>query len=220
LEKKISYQFANPRLLNSALSHRSVGSDNNERLEFLGDAILGYVIASILYDKFPKATEGELSRLRATLVKGPTLASVARQLQLGDYLNLGPGELKSGGGRRESILAGAFEAVIGAVYLDSNIDMAREMILHLFDDRLAKVTPKTVEKDSKTRLQEFLQARRKKLPVYETISVTGAEHEQLFKVSCIVETLEHPAVGAGASRRAAEQDAAQRALSILLESKK
>lgn len=220
LEKKLCYQFGNTGLLNSALSHRSYGSDNNERLEFLGDAILGYVIASELFDKFPKATEGELSRLRATLVKGATLACVAKSLDLGEHLNLGPGELKSGGGRRDSILAGAFEAIIGAVYLDSGIDNARDMILRLLAERLATVSPKSIEKDPKTRLQEFLQGRRKKLPVYETTSITGAEHEQFFKVSCLVELLEEPTIGTGSSRRAAEQDAAQQALSLLTTSKK
>ncbi len=215
LEKKIGYQFNDRSLLNSALSHRSVGRDNNERLEYLGDAILGFVIASALYEQFPQATEGELSRLRATLVRGVTLADVARSLNLSDYLNLGPGELKSGGGRRESILAGAIEAVIGAVYIDGGIDVAKKLILNLFAERLAEITPKSVEKDPKTRLQELLQSRAKKLPVYTTLAVSGAEHEQSFKVSCDVEILDQPVEGVGGSRRAAEQDAAQQALSML-----
>lgn len=219
LEKKLGYQFNNSQLLKSALSHRSVGSDNNERLEYLGDAILGYVIASILFEQHPQATEGELSRLRASLVKGETLASLAKSLRLGDYLLLGPGELKSGGGRRESILAGALEAVIGAVYLDCGIEEARDLILRLFRERLTKASPKTIIKDPKTRLQEHLQGLRKNLPVYETLSVSGAEHNQMFKVSCVVEGLEQPTLGAAASRRAAEQEAAKKALDILLDDK-
>lgn len=219
LELKLAYQFRNPRLLNSALSHRSFSSDNNERLEYLGDAILGFVIASALYDKFPQANEGELSRLRATLVNGAALAAVAKTLKLGDYLNLGPGELKSGGGRRESILAGAFEAIIGAIYLDSGIDASREFVLRLYAESLNTVTPKSVEKDPKTRLQEFLQSRKSNLPVYETLSVSGAEHAQSFTVSCSVGVLKQPTIGLGSTRRAAEQDAALQALTLLLEKK-
>ena len=220
LEKKLGYRFSDESLLTTALSHRSVGSGNNERLEYLGDAILGFVIASVLYEKFPKASEGELSRLRASLVKGETLAALAKKLELGDYLLLGPGELKSGGVRRESILAGAFEAIIGAVYLDSDTASAQNMILRLFEERLSNASPKTLSKDPKTRLQEFLQGRRKPLPQYETLSISGAEHEQSFEVSCQVELLDQPVIGKGVSRRAAEQSAAQQALAILLEDKK
>lgn len=215
LQKKLGYQFKDEELLITALSHRSVGSNNNERLEYLGDAILGFVIASALYEKYPKASEGELSRLRASLVKGTTLASLAKSLKLGDYLLLGPGELKSGGGRRESILAGAFEAIIGAVYLDSGIESAHSMVMRLFQGRLSETSPKTLSKDPKTRLQEFLQGRRKQLPIYETISVIGAEHEQSFKVSCQVELLDELTIGVGTSRRAAEQNAAQQVLDLL-----
>ena len=219
LEKKLDYHFKDASLLNSALSHRSVGSDNNERLEYLGDAILGFIIAGALFDQFPKATEGELSRLRATLVRGVTLAAVARGLNLSDYLNLGPGELKSGGGRRESILAGTVEAIIGAVYIDAGIDSASKLVLKLFRDRLTEITPKTVEKDPKTRLQELLQSRGKTLPLYKTLQVFGVEHEQSFKVSCEVDMLERPVEGVGSSRRGAEQAAAQEALLILSERK-
>ncbi|MGD8796046.1 MAG: ribonuclease III, partial [Thiohalophilus sp.] len=157
--RKLGYDFRQPELLERALTHRSYGAQNNERMEFLGDAVLGYLISNELYRQFPEASEGELSRLRASLVRGDTLASIATDLELGDYLNLGSGELKSGGHRRRSILADAFEAVIGAVYLDSNIDEAGELVHRFFSERVSRLDPRTLKKDPKTRLQEYLQAR-------------------------------------------------------------
>ncbi len=215
LQKRLNYNFTDLTLLTNALTHRSAGRFNNERLEYLGDAILGFIVASELYDRFPKAKEGELSRLRASLVNGQALAVIGRSFQLGEYLNLGPGELKSGGGRRESILAGALEAIIGAVYLDGGIERCQPLVLALMDGRFSEITPETLEKDPKTRLQEYLQARRQPLPVYETLSVGGAEHNQNFKVSCSVKGMPEPTVGLGHSRRAAEQQAAEQTLKLL-----
>lgn len=205
----LGYSFNQPQLLHRALSHRSVGSDNNERLEFLGDSILSYVISVELFKRFPKIDEGGLSRLRASLVKGDTLAAVARELSLGDYLRLGPGELKSGGFRRSSILADALEALLGAIYIDSDIDTVQGVILHLFNNRLLAVNPDTSLKDPKTRLQEYLQSRQLALPSYEVTNITGKAHAQTFSVSCRIEGLNKEVVADGSSRRKAEQTAAQ-----------
>ncbi|MCW9029265.1 MAG: ribonuclease III [Kangiella sp.] len=205
----LGYSFNQPELLQRALSHRSVGSDNNERLEFLGDSILSYVISVELFKRFPKIDEGGLSRLRASLVKGDTLAVVARELSLGDYLRLGPGELKSGGFRRSSILADALEALLGAIYIDSDIETVQGVILHLFNERLTAVNPDTSLKDPKTRLQEYLQSRQLALPSYEVINITGKAHAQTFSVSCRIEGLDKEVVADGSSRRKAEQTAAQ-----------
>ena len=213
--RSIGYSFGNEQLLNTALTHRSVGSRNNERLEFLGDAILSFVISAELYQRFPDADEGALSRLRASLVKGDTLAIMARDLKLGDYLNLGSGELKSGGFRRESILADALEAVFGAVYLDSDIDTIRTLILRLYDERIAAATPQANLKDPKTRLQELLQARHQPLPTYNVVSMEGEAHAQTFVVSCEVEGLSEITHGTASSRRRAEQAAAEQALKLL-----
>ena len=207
--KSLDYQFKQSELLQRALSHRSVGSDNNERLEFLGDSILSYVISVELFKRFPKIDEGGLSRLRASLVKGDTLAVVARELSLGDYLRLGPGELKSGGFRRSSILADALEALLGAIYIDSDIDTVQRVILHLFNERLTAVNPDTSLKDPKTRLQEYLQSRQLPLPSYEVTNITGKAHAQTFSVSCRIEGLNKEVVADGSSRRKAEQTAAQ-----------
>lgn len=215
LEKVLGYSFRNPALAESALRHRSAGGEHNERLEYLGDAVLGFIIARELYLRFPKAAEGELSRLRAGLVKGKTLGEVARTIGLGDLLTLGSGELKSGGVRRESILAGALEAVLGAVYLDGGLVATEQVIGALFEPRLAACSPEAAHKDFKTQLQELLQGRRRRLPLYETVGVQGAEHAQTFTVTCIVEGLTKPTVGIGTSRRAAEQQAAERALAQL-----
>ncbi len=203
----LGYRFSDPELLETALSHRSTGSRNNERLEFLGDSILSYVIAAELYRRFPEADEGGLSRLRASLVKGVTLAELARELELGAYLNLGPGELKSGGRRRDSILADAFEAVLGAVLLDSDIERVRGLILDLFEQRLDDTSPQAALKDPKTRLQEYLQARRRDLPVYSVEEESGEAHAKHFVVSCRIEGLAESR-GEGTSRRKAEQAAA------------
>lgn len=213
--RKLGYQFNNPELLETALTHRSYGSRNNERMEFLGDAILGYIISTELYRRFPKATEGELSRLRAMLVKGDTLAKIARKLELGEHLYLGSGELKSGGYRRQSILADAFEAIIGAIYLDSGMESARVFVKTFFDEKLAEVDLKKLKKDPKTRLQEFLQARGKQLPGYQIVATEGKAHEQRFKVRCTVEGVANAVIGEGTSRRKAEQVAAEKMLQQL-----
>ena len=178
----------------------------------MGDSILNFVIADDLFARFPQAKEGELSRLRARMVKGVTLSEVARELGLGDYLRLGSGELKSGGYRRDSILADAVEAIIGAIYLDSDMETARGFILSWFKTRLEKLDLNETLKDSKTRLQEFLQSRRFALPTYELIKVQGEAHDQTFYIDCTVAGLAKPAKGVGSSRRQAEQEAAKNAL--------
>ncbi|VAW87188.1 Ribonuclease III [hydrothermal vent metagenome] len=209
---QLGYQFQQIKHLEQALTHRSLGRTNNERLEYLGDAILGFVIASEVYSRFPQASEGELSRMRSQLVKGQTLAEVARSLGLGDYLRLGTGELKSGGHRRDSILAGALEAILGAVYIDSEIESTTNLIVNLFRPRLDTLTPETAQKDPKTTLQEYLQARKLSLPAYTMVTVEGAEHEQKFKVNCSIDELEIAADGVGINRRNAEQHAADEVL--------
>ena len=214
LMKQIDYRFNNDALLRNALTHRSAGQNNNERLEFLGDAILGMVIADELFHRFPKCSEGEMSRLRASLVKGETLSELARDLSLGDYLKLGPGELKSGGFRRSSILADAFEALLAAVYLDSNLETCRGLILAQFANRLDSVSPDTVGKDPKTQLQEYMQARHLPLPSYEVTEVTGKAHAQTFTVECKVENGD-VVIAVGGSRRKAEQAAASELLQRL-----
>jgi len=211
----LGYGFAHVALLEEALTHRSMGAGNNERLEFLGDAVLGFVVAEQLYRRFPRASEGTLSRLRASLVNREALAGLARRLVMGDYLRLGSGELKSGGGRRTSILADALEAVLGAIYLDGGLDSARGCILRLYREQLESMSPHTSEKDPKTRLQELLQAHKKALPSYEVRSVGGEDHAQTFVVDCHIDGLAHAVVGSGSSRRNAEQEAARLALQML-----
>lgn len=213
--KKLGHQFAHAELLRTALTHRSAGKDNNERLEFLGDSILSFVIADELYHRFPDAAEGQLSRLRASLVKGETLAELARECALGESLKLGSGELKSGGFRRDSILAGALEAIIGAVYLDAGYEACRALVLRLYGERLNGVCLNDGVKDPKTRLQEYLQARKLPLPEYRVQAVAGEAHDQHFTMECIVSGLDQPVLGSGGSRRKAEQDAAQKALVLL-----
>jgi ribonuclease-3 len=213
LEKSLGYTFAEPLLLQQALTHRSAGSRNNERLEFLGDAILGCVIAEELYGRYPRAREGELSRLRATLVRRESLAEIAHALELGSYLNLGTGERKSGGHRRDSILADALEALFGAIYLDTGFRATRSCILMLFAARLEALSGAAFLKDAKTRLQEYLQAQRKPLPEYTVTEVSGEAHAQSFRVECAVRDLDvEPSHGEGGSRRQAEQDAADKML--------
>ena len=204
-----------PDLLTQALTHRSAGPMNNERLEFLGDALLGLVIAETLWERFPDADEGDLSRRRASLVNQESLAGLARGLGLGDYLTLGSGELRSGGFARDSILADALEAVIGAVYLDKGFDGAREMVLRLFAAPLAGLASRQAAKDPKTRLQELLQAERRPLPSYEVIDISGRQHAQHFVVRCRLEDATHAVEGEGSSRRRAEQAAAERMLGLL-----
>ncbi len=209
LSKRLDYAFQDPELLRLALTHRSVGSQNNERLEFLGDSLVNCVIADALFKRFPAASEGDLSRMRAHLVKGQTLAEVALELSVGDFLILGSGELKSGGFRRNSILAGAMEAIFGAVYCDAGFIAVENLILSLYKLRLDDASIETMSKDPKTRLQEFLQGRRMALPEYNVVAVEGKDHKQLFRVECTISSLDQPVLGSGRSRRKAEQDAAE-----------
>lgn len=215
LQRRLGYQFEDERHLQLALTHRSYGSDNNERLEFLGDSLVNMIIAERLYRTFPSAREGQLSRLRARLVKGVTLAEIAREFELGEFLRLGSGELKSGGFRRESILADAVESIIGAIYLDRGFEQCRAQVLAWFDQRLEKLSLQDTQKDPKTRLQEFLQSRQHTLPHYEVVSVEGEAHAQLFRVECTVPILDAKSIGSGGNRRLAEQQAAREALRAL-----
>ncbi|PAV46832.1 ribonuclease III [Pseudomonas sp. HAR-UPW-AIA-41] len=215
LERQLGYTFQDQALLTLALTHRSFAGRNNERLEFLGDAILNFVAGEALYQRFPQAREGQLSRLRARLVKGETLAILARGFELGEYLRLGSGELKSGGFRRESILADALEALIGAIYLDAGMDMARERVLAWLTQELDSLTLVDTNKDPKTRLQEFLQSRASELPCYEVVDIQGEPHCRTFFVQCTVDLLNEKTQGQGASRRIAEQVAAAAALVAL-----
>jgi ribonuclease III len=216
LAKSLGYQFDDPKLLKQALTHCSAGSRNNERLEFLGDALLGCVIAAELFDRHPKAREGELSRLRASLVRRESLAELAQGLEIGRYLKLGAGERKSGGHNRNSILADALEAVFGAIYLDGGFVVCRQSILGLFSDKLAAVADPETLKDAKTRLQEHLQSRQMALPEYTVIEVSGEAHAQSFRVQCTVgDSRLAPTQGGARSRRQAEQKAAGRMLEQL-----
>ena len=215
LTRRIDYDFTDPELLERALTHSSKSTENNERLEFLGDSVLNFVISATLYERYPGVAEGELTRVRAGLVKKETLAQLARQLQLGDFLRLGTGELRSGGFSRDSILADALEAIFGAVFRDGGIDGARTVVLRLYDELLEQVTPETVIKDSKTQLQEYLQSHALATPVYNVVEVSGKAHSQHFRVECVVSILEQPVEGSGKSRRAAEQEAAAKALELM-----
>ena len=215
LEAALDYRFNERRILMQAVTHRSHSAAHNERLEFLGDAVLNFVVASLLFDRFPKTDEGDLSRMRANLVRQATLAEVAHRLELSEYLHLGEGELKSGGFRRPSILADALEALFGAVYMDGGFEPARHVIASLYEGLLANVDPRSQGKDAKTLLQERLQALRLDLPVYTVIATHGAAHSQLFEVACEVPRLDIRVQAAGSSRRAAEQAAAQLAIERL-----
>lgn len=215
LTERLGYEFRDSALLETALTHRSCGKQNNERLEYLGDAVLDFIIAETLFQRFPHAAEGSLTRLRATLVKRETLAAIAKQLELGDQLKLGPGEKKSGGWRRESILANTLEAVLGSIYLDSGLDPCRRVVLSLFDDLLRHISLKDPGKDPKTSLQELLQARRRPLPVYQIVSEVGEAHARTFTVKCLIEELKQAVIAEGRSKRAAEQAAAKLALELL-----
>ena len=216
LSKKLGYTFQEPLLLLQALTHRSAKGDHNERLEFLGDSILGFVIAECLYDQFPKENEGDLTRMRSSLVKGVTLAEIARGFNLGEYLILGPGELKSGGHRRDSILEDAIEAIIGAVYIDSGMTTCKALILAWFESRLSAIKPGQEQKDPKTRLQEYLQGRKIPLPLYEVIHTSGQSHNQEFTVRCTTPEIAMEVVTKGTSRRKAEQAAAEKVLEVIL----
>ncbi|MCE9685322.1 MULTISPECIES: ribonuclease III [Shewanella] len=213
--RTLGYEFSNMDLLTQALTHRSAANKHNERLEFLGDSILSIVISDALYHQFPKATEGDLSRMRATLVRGDTLTLIAKEFKLGDYLYLGPGELKSGGFRRESILADAVEAIIGAIYLDANLDVCRDLLLNWYQARLQEIKPGISQKDPKTLLQEHLQGFKKPLPDYQVINIEGEAHDQTFTVECRVDGLSQSTIGVASSRRKAEQLAAAQVLELL-----
>ncbi|MGZ4999358.1 MAG: ribonuclease III [Methylomonas sp.] len=215
LARKLGLVFSQPQLFSTALTHRSMGANNNERLEYLGDSVLGFVIAQQLYELFPKAGEGALSRLRASLVNQSSLAELARQHNIGDYLILGSGELKSGGFRRDSILSDALEAIMGALLLDQGIVACRQWILVLFADKLAELKADNWNKDPKTRLQELMQSKKKELPVYELVTMSGADHAQTFEVRCRVAISEENCTGVGISRKKAEQAAAEKMLNLL-----
>ena len=209
---RLGHEFKQESLLRQALTHRSYNSQHNERLEFLGDSVLNCVIARALYDTFPQLPEGTLSRMRANLVRQETLADIAVSLKLGDYLLLGEGELKSGGFRRPSILADALESIFGAVFLDAGFDVARSVVLGLFDSVIANIDPKVSGKDAKTQLQEWLQGQRHPLPEYQLVGTRGEAHDQIFVISCNVPALGIKTQGQGRSRRAAEQEAAMAVL--------
>jgi ribonuclease III len=212
LQHKLNYLFKNPALLRQALTHRSHGHQNNERLEFLGDSVLNCVVSQLLFEKFGKIDEGDLSRLRANLVKQQSLYEIAQRLDLSGSLLLGDGELKSGGFRRPSILGDTLEAVIGAIFLDGGFASAQAVISTLYGPVLKTVDPKTLGKDAKTLLQEHLQGRKISLPVYSVVATHGAAHNQLFEVECSIQKLDVQVLGSGGSRRAAEQAAAKLAL--------
>lgn len=217
--KKLGLAFNNPDLFVMALTHRSASANNNERLEFLGDSILGFVIANKLYDMFPDAPEGVLSRLRASLVNQSSLAEIAREHQFGDYLRLGQGEMKSGGFRRESILSDALEAVIGALFKDQGMEACQQWIEQLFTGKLDQLSLDNWQKDPKTQLQEMMQAKKLDLPEYSLITMSGLAHEQMFKVKCTVPLIEEATIGTGVSRKKAEQSAAELMLKLLNEGK-
>ena len=208
LQKRLQHQFTSPRLLERALTHRSFSADHNERLEFLGDSVLNLAVSGLLFEKLNQLPEGDLSRVRANLVKQDTLAALANRLGLSVALRLGDGEKRSGGNKRPSILADALEAVIGAVYLDAGFDVAAALVHRLFADVDLSVGMSAMSKDPKTELQEWLQARKMKLPAYRVVATTGEAHKQTFDVECAVLETGHAERGIGASRRAAEQAAA------------
>lgn len=215
LERVLNYQFKTQSLLIQALSHRSYTKDNNERMEFLGDSVLGFLIAEYLYQHFKNASEGQMSRLRSNLVRKETLAQLARNIQLGDYLLLGAGELQTGGHTRTSTLEDAMEAIIAAIYLDSDINTTRDIILALMGKELKNVSLDKAKKDNKSQLQEYLQKNKINLPIYTITKESGPQHDQIFEVSCYIETLNIICIGKGKGRRKAEQDAALNVLKTL-----
>ncbi len=216
LSRRLGYEFKKQELLERALTHSSKSAVNNEQLEFLGDSVLNFVISAALYERHPEVAEGELTRMRAGLVKKPTLARLARAFELGSFLRLGSGELRSGGFTRESILADALEALFGAVFLDGGIEQARAVIERVYVQALNEISPATAEKDAKTRLQEYLQRAALATPTYTVIEVSGEAHDQSFRVQCAVPGLAQPVEGNGKTRRGAEQEAAARALRLLV----
>ncbi len=217
LIRKIGYDFSDKSLIDRALTHRSAGSTNNERMEFLGDSILGFVIADEIFKNLTNADEGDMSRLRSSLVKGVTLAKIAKEINLGNYLLLGPGELRSGGQSRDSILADALEAIFAAIYLDGGYKAARRIILDLYNKRLENISTTKLLKDPKTRLQEYLQAKKYKLPEYSVIDITGEQHDQSFTIKCVIDDLDLNAIAVGSTRRQAEQKAADKLLQELIQ---
>lgn len=215
LEKRLGYRFQNGALLSQALTHRSYGSPHNERLEFLGDGVLNCVIAEDLYGRFPDLTEGQLSRLRANLVRKEALSALSEGIGLSEFLHLGEGELASGGSKRPSILADTLEALFGAILLDGGYPAARQAILQAYATSLAALDPAAPAKDAKTRLQEYLQGKKCKLPEYRVVATEGQAHKQTFQVECVIADLGLSATGSGSSRRVAEQRAAEQLLKRL-----
>ena len=215
LEKSIKYKFKDDNLLALSMTHRSHSGKNNERLEFLGDSILNFVVADLLFKKFNDLDEGDLSRLRSQLVKEEPLSKLGNELKIGDFLNLGVGELKSSGWRRPSILADAFEALIGAIFIDGGMKSAYKFIEDSYVELIEKINPKEIYKDPKTILQEFLQAQKVPLPSYEVINVEGEAHNQLFTVTCVVSKFDVKVEGGGRSRKIAEQEAAKEAMATI-----
>ena len=212
---KLEYTFFSPALFQQALRHKSAGSGNNERLEFLGDAIVNFIIADVLYHRFTHATEGQLSRLRSQLVKQESLADIARRLNLGEQLILGAGEMKSGGHRRESLLSDALEALIAAIYLDSDFITCKQVVLPWFAEKIEGLTLEEEYKDYKTQLQEWLQSRQRPLPIYKTVEETGADNNRHFIVQCEIKRCDQNFIGQGSSKKQAEQEAAASALAFL-----
>ena len=217
LSRIIHYTFHDPSLMIMALTHRSFSSQHNERLEFLGDSVLSFLIANELYKRFPRIDEGDLSRLRAQLVKESSLSHIALSIGLGDFIRLGEGELKSAGWRRPSILADTFESIIGAIYLDGGIESAQQFVLRFFDMQLNEIDPKLIQKDAKTLLQELLQSKKSDLPIYTVVSIEGEAHSQTFTIECLIKKLNIKTQGVGNSRRIAEQEAASKAYQLMLE---
>lgn len=216
LYQRLGYSFKNQQLLVLALTHRSNGSNHNERLEFLGDSIVNCVIAEALYCQFPQATEGELSRWRAVLVNRESLGNLARHFELSTYLYLGPGELKSGGNQRQSILSCAMEAIIGAIYLDCGFDLTHQTLLRWYEPLLKTLSSAASHKDPKTLLQEYVQSKRLPLPLYQIDEIEGAAHKQIFVVRCSITGINEQTIGKGTSRRRAEQAAAEIMLGALI----
>lgn len=214
LEKNLGYNFQDQELLQTALRHRSTGARSNERMEYLGDSVLNFIITQELYHRFPKLREGELSRMRSSLVRKETLADISRELDVGEFLHLGAGEKKSGGHRRDSILADALEAIIAAIFLDSDLETCQKRVLHWYRDKWQRLDSSTL-KDAKSRLQELVQARKLSLPEYVIVEEKGDDHEKIFVVACKVEGSDIKATGTGTSKQIAEQEAAERFLEQL-----
>lgn len=215
LQQNLNYCFSDTELAQRALTHRSADKLNNERLEFLGDSLLGFVVAEILFESYPQATEGELSRMRASMVNKDSLAAIARDIELGDYMKLGAGEIKSGGKHRDSILADGVEAIIAAIYLDGGIHACKDFIRSWSIEKFTAQDTAQDQKDFKTRLQELMQARGKALPAYTVVEISGEAHQQTFLVECAIGQLTDPQQGSGRSKRTAEQSAAQKILDVL-----